>query len=144
MLNVKTDKLVVEKKAIYSIEKFLIARRLMYWQVYLHKTVIAAEYLLIKTLKRAKQICANNNDLFCPPHLKWFLHNDLTAEDIHNENIKTELIKNFVLLDDTDIISSVKVWCNHPDPVISYLSDSIINRKLFKIRISDYEFPEKK
>ncbi|MBP7563574.1 MAG: HD domain-containing protein [Candidatus Cloacimonetes bacterium] len=144
MLNVKGDKLVVEKKAIYSIEKFLIARRLMYWQVYLHKTVIAAEYLLIKILKRAKQICARGNDLYCPPHLKWFLENEPSSEDIHNENIRNELIRNFVLLDDTDIISSVKVWCNYPDPVLFFLSNSIINRKLFKIKISENEFSDEK
>ncbi len=144
MLNVKGDNLVVDKKAIYSIEKFLIARRLMYWQVYLHKTVIAAEYLLLKVLKRAKEISSQNSDLFGPPHFKWFLQNSFSSENMNDNNIKNELIKNFVLLDDTDILSSIKVWCNNPDPILSFLSKAIINRKLFKIKISDYAFSEEK
>jgi len=137
MLNVSDDQLVVEKKAIYSIEKFLIARRLMYWQVYLHKTVLAAEYMLINVLIRAKEIVQKGIDIYGPPQLQWLLKQNFSKENLKNGDNKSSLIKNFVALDDSDIISSIKVWCDHPDPVLSRLSTSIINRKLFKIKITD-------
>lgn len=140
MLDVRNDRLVVEKKGIYSVEKFLIARRLMYWQVYLHKTVIVAENMLINVLKRAKQLAMDNVEVFAPPHLSWFLNRKVGVENLTKESDKYELLKNFVLLDDTDIISSIKVWCNHPDRTLSFLSNAIINRKLFKIEIADEPF----
>jgi uncharacterized protein len=137
MLNVRNDQLVVEKKGIYSVEKFLIARRLMYWQVYLHKTVIVAENLLIKVLMRAKELATAGIEVFAPPHLHWFLANPVVFENSNFTSFKSGLIENFLLLDDTDILSSLKVWCTHPDRILSYLANSIINRRLFKIEVSD-------
>lgn len=142
MLNVCGDKLVVDKKGIYSIEKFLIARRLMYWQVYLHKTVIAAEHMLIKVLQRAKELVSRGDDLFCPPQLFWLLKNDITRDDLLNSQTREKLIGNYILLDDSDIMCSIKVWCSHPDPILSFLARSITNRKLLKIKISDSPFEE--
>jgi uncharacterized protein len=144
MLNVIDDQLVVDKKAIYSIEQFLIARRLMYWQVYLHKTVLAAEYMLINILKRAKEIVSQNSELFGPPQLQWLLKQNFSIENLKINENKSSLINNFVALDDSDIISSMKVWCKHKDIVLSTLSTSVINRKLFKIKISDHPFPPEK
>ena len=140
MLNVKDDNLVVDKKAIYSIEKFLIARRLMYWQVYLHKTVLAAEYVLINVLKRAKELVSRGVDLYGPPQLLWLLKQNFSDESLKIADNKSSLIEKFVLLDDADILSSLKVWCTHSDPILSFMSNSIVNRKLFKIRISDKHF----
>ena len=140
MLNVKNDRLVVEIKGIYSVEKFLIARRLMYWQVYLHKTVIVAENLLINVLRRAKQLAANGITVFSPPQLQWFLTGQIGLENLNVESNKSALLTNFVALDDSDIVSSIKVWCNHTDPILAFLSNSIINRKLFKIEIADQPF----
>jgi len=141
MLNVIDDQLVVDKKAIYSIEQFLIARRLMYWQVYLHKTVLAAEYMLINILKRAKEIVSHDINIYGPPQLQWLLKQNFSEENLKMDENKSSLIQNFVALDDSDIISSIKVWSNHSDIVLSTLSSSIINRKLFKIKISDHPFP---
>jgi uncharacterized protein len=141
MLNVEADNLVVEKKGIYSIEKFLIARRLMYWQVYLHKTVLVAEFLLINVLRRAKELVDKGIEIFGPPQLQWLLSHNFTHEDLKKGNYKISLIENFVLLDDSDIISSIKVWCKHSDPILSYLATSVIERKLYKIKISDQPFP---
>lgn len=144
MLNVIDDQLVVDKKAIYSIEQFLIARRLMYWQVYLHKTVLAAEYMLINILKRAKELVAQGHEIYGPPQLQWFLKQNFLKESLKNEKNKSSLIQHFVALDDPDILSSIKVWRNHPDLVLSKLSTSMINRKLFKIKIAERPFSEKK
>lgn len=143
MLDVRNGKLVVEKKGIYSVEKFLIARRLMYWQVYLHKTVIAAEQTLIHILKRAKQLSAQGHTLFAPPQLSWFLNNEFCFDCLNNEEQKREMLMHFVQLDDSDLISSIKVWCNDSDFILSYLSNSIVKRKLLKIKISDKSFGEK-
>jgi uncharacterized protein len=137
MLNVANDQLVVDKKGIYSVEKFLIARRLMYWQVYLHKTVLSAEYLLINILKRAKHISLQGENIFGPPQLQWLLLHQYSEENLKNNDYKSTLIENFVHLDDSDIFSSIKVWCNHTDRVLSILSTALINRKLYKVKISD-------
>jgi uncharacterized protein len=142
MLNVKNDHLVIDIKGIYSAEKFLIARRLMYWQVYLHKTVIVAEQLLIKILQRAKELALAGFELYGPPQLQWFLRNPLVSGWQKDVRFSKTLIENFVLLDDTDIISSVKVWCNHPDRILNKLSNAVIARKLFKIVLSETPFPE--
>lgn len=138
MLNVKNDELVVEYKGIYSVENFLIARRLMYWQVYLHKTVLSAEYLLINVLTRARELALGGTDLFATPVLKAFLSQQVTLDDfIFNRTIEgRQTIDLFISLDDNDIIASIKEWQNHPDQVLSYLSRSIINRRLYKIKIS--------
>jgi HD superfamily phosphohydrolase len=138
MLNVVDDNLVVEAKGIYSIENFLIARRLMFWQVYLHKTVLAAENLIVKVLQRAKYVASYDSDLFAVNGLKYFFKNNITKENLSRS--KNEIISNFVNLDDNDIITSVKVWINHPDKVLSTLSGNLIDRKLPKIIIQDQPF----
>ena len=146
MLNVKNDELVVEYKGIYSVENFLIARRLMYWQVYLHKTVLSAEYLLINVLVRARELTLKGNDIFATPALKAFLSKEITLDDfIHNRMISGRLALDlFASLDDNDIIASIKEWQENPDPVLSYLSKCIINRHLYKIKISKKPFQEQK
>ncbi len=146
MLNVKNDELVVEYKGIYSVENFLIARRLMYWQVYLHKTVLSAEYLLINVLVRARELAMNGSEVFATPVLKAFLTNQVTLDDfIHNRIISGRpALDLFAKLDDNDIFASIKEWQENQDPVLSYLSKCIINRRLFKIKISKNPFPEQK
>jgi HD superfamily phosphohydrolase len=146
MLNVKNDELVVEYKGIYSVENFLIARRLMYWQVYLHKTVLSAEYLLINVLARARELALGGTELFATPVLKAFLSNRINIEDFkHNRLIAGRpALDLFVNLDDNDIIASIKEWQNHPDKVLSYLSRSIINRRLYKIKISKKPISDQK
>jgi hypothetical protein len=116
----------------------------MYWQVYLHKTVIAAEHVLINVLKRAKQLTHQGVELFAPPQLKWFLNNDLYPGCFEDELLRQEMISNFVKLDDSDLLSSIKVWCNETDFILSYLSKAIINRKLLRIKISDKNIPKSK
>ncbi len=139
MLTVWNDQLAVDYKGIYSIEKFLIARRLMYWQVYLHKTVVSAEFLLINILKRAKELWAQGENLFTTPTLKLFLDNNFSHADffqnilVHGKNV----LDWYALLDDNDILSSVKEWQSHSDPVLSKLSQNLINRQLFRIKLTD-------
>lgn len=137
MLNVFNDGLVVEEKGIYSIENFLMARRLMYWQVYLHKTAVAAEKMLIQALSRAKELANNGVDLFASPALHYFLYNNVDS-NLFREN--PEVLRNFVRLDDNDVWSALKVWSDHPDKVLSRLSYCMVNRELFKIEISDKPF----
>jgi HD superfamily phosphohydrolase len=146
MLNVKSDELVVEYKGIYSVENFLIARRLMYWQVYLHKTVLSAEYLLINVLTRARELTLGGTDLFATPVLKAFLSQQVSLDDFnYNRLIRgRSTIDLFVSLDDNDIIASIKEWQNHPDMILSYLSRSIINRRLYKIKISKKPISDQK
>ena len=146
MLNVKNDELVVEYKGIYSVENFLIARRLMYWQVYLHKTVISAEYLLINVLARARELALNGTELFATPVLKAFLAKQITLDDFINNRIiegRTALDL-FASLDDNDIFASIKEWQNHPDAILSYLSKCMINRRLYKIKISKKPISDQK
>jgi HD superfamily phosphohydrolase len=140
MLNVVNDQLVVEAKGIYSIENFLIARRLMYWQVYLHKTVLAAESLLVNILKRAKDIALNEENLFATPALQYFLTRNFTSlqENIGNSSSLDELLKNYMLLDDSDILSAIKVWQTHNDRILSLLCQHMNNRKLFRIEIHNH------
>jgi hypothetical protein len=140
-LNVHEDELVVEYKGIYSIEKFLIARRLMYWQVYLHKTVIAAEYLLMNILRRAKFLLRNDVHLFTTPPLEIFLKNEYFKSDFESD---PGLIEQFCKLDDFDIASAVKVWCDHPDKVLSHLSNRMTHRKLFAIEMSSEPFEQER
>jgi hypothetical protein len=137
MLQVHNGSLVIEEKGIYSIEKFIVARRLMYWQVYLHKTVVSAEYMLIYTLRRAKYLVKKGADVFSTPALYYFLKQDVLLEDFQN---KDEVIDNFSQLDDFDIFTSIKVWSRHDDSILSFLSDCIVNRRLFKIDISKKAF----
>ena len=137
MLNVKDGNLVVEAKGIYSVESFLIARRLMYWQVYLHKTVLSAEKLLVNVLKRAKELSLAGEDLFATPALSLFLKNNFSKKDFVS---KPELLQQFVLLDDYDMMASVKVWMNHKDIVLSTLCKNIIDRNLYKIELQNKNF----
>ncbi len=139
MLNVKNGELVIEAKGIYSIENFLIARRLMYWQVYLHKTVLSAEKLLVNILKRAKDLSLQGVELFATPALSLFLKNNFTKKDFIK---KPELLAQFILLDDYDIMASVKVWATHQDVVLSTLCQNMLNRKLYKIEIQQKKFSQ--
>ena len=139
MLNVVNGSLVLEEKGIYSIEKFIVARRLMYWQVYLHKTVVAAEFMLIHTLRRAKELCMNGSELFGSPALLYFLNNSVSSEDFKNDK---SVLDKFALLDDYDIMGAIKVWQDHDDLVLSELSKRIINRELFKISFSKKPFDQ--
>ena len=142
MLDVKDDRLVVEAKGIYSIENFLTARRLMYWQVYLHKTSVAYEQLLVSTLQRAKQLAdGGDTRLFASPALHFFLYNDVDATRFRTD---PDALDNFLLLDDNDIWTALKVWTRHPDKVLSTLSEGMVNRKLFKVEVSAKPFPEER
>ena len=133
MLNVKDDHLVIESKGIYSIENFLTSRRLMYWQVYLHKTSVACEKMLISTLLRAKELALQGIDLFASPALKYFLYHRIGKEEFYNN---PECLDNFIQLDDNDIWTALKVWSSHNDIILSTLSKDLINRQLFKVEIS--------
>lgn len=134
MLNVHDDNLVVDEKGIYSIEKFIISRRLMYWQVYLHKTVVSADCILISALNRAKYILSNGLNLNCSEPLKFFLSNNYTLSDFETDS---NIIEQFALMDDCDIISAIKGWTTSNDFILSTLSKKLINRKLNRIYISD-------
>ena len=141
MLDVKDDHLVVESKGIYSIENFLTARRLMYWQVYLHKTSVAYEKMLISTLLRAKELAGKGVDLFAPPALKFFLYNDISRETFYNN---PDCLENYIQLDDNDLWTALKVWSAHSDKVLSTLSLGMINRNIFKVEISTEPFSEER
>jgi HD superfamily phosphohydrolase len=137
MLNVADDELVVDEKGIYSIEKFLIARRLMYWQVYLHKTVVAAESVLIKTMQRAFELIGSGQNLFAAPSLAYFLQNRMRGEAFLNT---PEAILQYTLLDDDDIMSAIKVWSKSPDPVLSRLATILKDRLLPKVVLNNEPF----
>jgi hypothetical protein len=139
MLDVIDDDLVIQAKGIYSAEKFITARRLMYWQVYLHKTVLAAEYTLMRILKRAKELTKQGRNLFSTPALAYFLKNDIDANIFKTDE---EALINFAKLDDFDVLTSLKVWVNDDDKVLSMLSNSIINRRLFKIEMQKENFSD--
>ena len=126
MLNVLDDQLVIDEKGIYSIEKFLIARRLMYWQVYLHRTVVGSEQLLVMMLRRAEALSSEGDQLFATPALAYFLQRD-----------HAHSLEQFALLDDKDILASAKSWCMHDDPVLSMLSYGLVNRKLLSVELAD-------
>lgn len=138
-LNVAGDKLVTDEKGIYSLEKFIIARRLMYWQVYLHKTVISAEQLLITILKRAKELARDNIALFATPAFHRFLANDVKAADFEKDE---SLLNHFAMLDDFDVFTSIKTWVDHPDRILSDLCRRLVYRKLFRIEIQKTPFPD--
>ena len=141
MLDVRDDKLVVQIKGIYSVEKFLVARRLMYWQVYLHKTSVAAEQHLIKILSRAKELARESGErreergeLFCSPALRYFLYQNVTFADF---GVHSEALEQYALLDDNDVLSAIKAWISSEDKVLSALSKSFINRQLFRGELLD-------
>jgi HD superfamily phosphohydrolase len=140
MLNVHNSELVVDAKGILSVEKFIIARRLMYWAVYLHKTVLGAELLMVNILKRAKELSLKGEDLFGTPSLKIFLNGKFSVQDFLSDET---LLDSFAGLDDYDVFASVKVWANHQDNILSKLCSSMVNRKLFKVVISNEPFSQK-
>ena len=132
MLAVDGDQLVIEEKGIYSIEKFIVARRLMYWQVYLHRTVLSAEHMLMLTLKRAKEISRTGEVLFASPSLCTFLQNDFNKDSFANT---AGVLDKFCDLDDSDIFNAMKAWRLHPDSVLSELSSRLLDRRLFRIEL---------
>lgn len=134
MLDVVDDQLVVEEKGIYSIEKFLIARRLMYWQVYLHKTVIAAEQMLVKILERAKELSGEGRNLFASPCFSYFLKNSLSREEFSTD---PRNLDRFTKLDDNDIFTSIKVWADDNDLILSTLCSHLIERNLYQVEITN-------
>jgi HD superfamily phosphohydrolase len=136
MMNVVDDVLVMEEKGIYSIEKFLMARRLMYWQAYLHKTSLVAELTLTKTLQRAKELLRKGIPIECSRPLKYFMEHNVTLENFYNSDLDT-----FAQLDDFDIISALKNWQYHDDFILSSLSKMIINRDLSKVKLNAEKFP---
>jgi len=138
MLHVAGDELVVEAKGIYSIEKFLLARRLMFWQVYLHKTVIAADQLLLNLICRAKQLIRMGENLFATPALRYFLH-EFTPERMQYD--LPEALAHYVMLDDEDISIVIKMWMKHSDSVLSRLAVNLVNRRLFRIKLQNEPFP---
>lgn len=139
MLNVKDDKLVIDEKGIYSVEKFIVARRLMYWQVYLHKTGIVAEQLLLRALKRAKELTLEGIELPASEALAFFLKNTISADEFTNDVLHT-----FSKLDDYDIISAMKSWVNLDDFVLSKISLMLLNRDLLKIKLKNNPIPTTK
>lgn len=141
MLDVANNELVIIEKGIYSIENFISARRIMYWQVYMHKTVVSSEFMLRSILKRAKLLFLEGKDLFATPSLKLFLGHDFTIEDFNNNK---NLLNDFAQIDDTDIISAIKVWQNSDDKILSTLSKNLINRQLFKTEIAKEKFDSNK
>jgi HD superfamily phosphohydrolase len=140
MLQVVNDELVVEEKGIYSIEKFLISRRLMYWQVYLHKTVIAAEQLLVKIFQRAKAIANNGVPLFASPSFNLLLANKISTDAFYENELYLDA---FMKLDDSDLFSAIKVWSEHEDPILAKLCKLLIDRKLFTIEMQNEAFTQK-
>ena len=137
MLTVAQDALAVEAKGIYSIENFIVARRLMYWQVYFHKTVVAAEYMLINLLHRARLLSQMGQVLFATPALAYFLTREVDAKQFASD---PEVLEMFAALDDYDVFTSVKIWANHPDPVLSELSKGLVDRNLFHIDMQEKPF----
>ncbi len=141
MLDVVDDKLVVNSKGIYSIENFLTTRRLMYWQVYLHKTAVACEKVLVNTLLRAKYLVMNGEDVFAPPSLKYFLVNEVDA-DWFNEH--EEALHHYEMLDDNDIWSAIKVWMDSHDKILSILATNLIHRNIFQVEVHEQPITEER
>jgi len=139
MMTIAGDDLAVEEKGIYSVERFIIARRLMYWQVYYHKTVVAAEQMLISVLKRVHDLTLSGIQVFAPPALSFFL-----GKDNNQISLNEETLKHFIDIDDSDILSSLKVWQYHQDPVLSRLSAQLLNRKLFRVVIDTNPLDEQR
>jgi HD superfamily phosphohydrolase len=141
MLDVVDNELVIEAKGIYSVENFIVARRLMYWQVYLHKTVLSAECMLMNILRRAKYLANQGVELFATPALCYFLQHEINYTDFEENEMN---LVYFTQLDDYDIFAAIKVWMEHKDNILSYLCNCIVNRNLFKVELSKEEIdPER-
>lgn len=138
MMTISNDELAVEEKGIYSVERFIIARRLMYWQVYFHKTVVAAEQMLIAALKRAHDLALNGEKIYAPPALAFFLE-----KNNNKTNLNATTLENFVDIDDSDILSCLKVWQYHNDAVLSRLAANLLNRKLARVIIESKPISKK-
>ena len=137
MMDIKDDQLVIEEKGIYSIENFLSARRLMYWQVYLHKTTVSAEKMMISLINRAKHLSQNGQNLIATDELLYFLKGNFSLNDFENKGV---LLENFLTLDDFDIWGAIKLWKNHEDYILKNLSRMFLERNLFKINLRNDEF----
>ncbi|SUB79154.1 HD domain [Segatella buccae] len=137
MLDVVEDQLVVESKGIYSVENYLTSRRLMYWQVYLHKTAVGYEKILVNLLKRAKHLAAEGQEVFASPQLAYFLYNNVDATFFHEHDKSLDM---YELLDDNDIWSSAKVWMHHEDRILALLASDFVNRQLFKMEVQETPF----
>lgn len=140
MLNVHNDNIVVEEKGIYSIENFLSARRLMYWQVYLHKTSVSAEEMLIQLISRARFLTQEGMEVEATPALRFFLEQDVTEKDLLED---VDIIELFTLLDDNDIWGSMKYWRDHDDKVLALLSRMLLERNILKIKLKNEPFDSK-
>ncbi len=139
MLTVVDERLVLEEKAVYSIENFLVSRRLMYWQVYLHKTVTSAEQMVIRLMQRARDLARAGVTVPASPALHFFLSRNVTQAEFERDD---QILRRFARLDDTDVWSAVKLWADHPDPVLNYLAQSMLDRHLFKITLQAEAFDE--
>lgn len=139
MLDVHDDNLIVDKKGIYTIENYLTSRRSMYWQVYLHKTTVSAEQMLKNCLRRAKELAADGEELFASPALHYFLYNDVEASHFKEDGVALRL---YEALDDNDILTSLKVWSLHKDRILSTLASDLVNRRIFKVKVSSEPFSE--
>ena len=139
MMNVHNDEIVVEQKGIYSIESFIVARRLMYWQVYLHKTVLCVEQMVVKAIERARYLLAKGEQLDASPAFAYFLKNKIGLADFKDTS---QTLEYYSRLDDLDVLSAFKYWQNGNDKVLRILSEAILDRKLFKIEISGKPFSE--
>ena len=141
MLNVVDDSLVVEHKGIYSLENYLTTRRLMYWQVYLHKTTVACEKVLVNLLRRAKYLTKQGHEVFAPPALAYFLHNDVDAEwFLHHD----EALRMYEELDDSDIWSVMKAWRHADDKLLAMLASDMLDRRIFHVEVSEEPVAEER
>ena len=138
MFDIVDDEILIKEKGIYSIEKFIVARRLMYWQVYLHKTVLSAEFLLAKIISRARELLYNGEKLFVTPELNMFLTKNISKFELEQE----VYLNAFASLDDNDIMTCIKVWMQSKDIVLSRLASMLIERKLLKVKISNTSFDD--
>ena len=138
MFDIVDDEILIKEKGIYSIEKFIVARRLMYWQVYLHKTVLSAEFLLAKIISRARELLCNGEKLFVTPELNMFLTKNISKFELEQE----VYLNSFASLDDNDIMTCIKVWMQSKDIVLSRLASMLIERKLLKVKISNTSFDD--
>ena len=141
MLNVVDDALVVESKGIYSLENYLTTRRLMYWQVYLHKTAVACEKVLVNTLLRAKDLTRQGIEIFASPSLKYFLQNEVDAEWFASHE---EALRMYEDLDDSDIWSAMKAWKYSDDRILSTLATDMLDRRLFKVEVNEEPVSEER
>jgi len=137
MMSVKDDELVWEEKGIHSIEKFILSRSIMYWQVYMHKTVLSAEFLIIDLLKRAQELVDAGVDLPASPMLKWFMEHQPDDATLEND---PEVLNKFLLLDDSDVLVSCKMWITHSDPTLRFLANKLLDRDLNQVLLSNTPF----